>query len=142
MLLSFIAETVADEGLDFVNFENWTGSASEIESSTLSLIADKAKALKHLGIDKMSGATVAGKHTLACFAADIINRSPPLTWLSLYDTNFETSEIEAIQDALTNKKINSLTDIYLYGNQAYFNTDSKCEAWATVLMNQLGLNNV
>ena len=83
----------------------------------------------------MTGATNAGKHAMASFAAEIIRKSPPLTSLNLFNSNLETSDIEAIRVALIEANIRSLTSISLYGNPDYLNTDSKCVAWAAVLRN-------
>ena len=78
---------------------------------------------------------------MATFVVDIIRRCPPLTHLRLvlgqYD--FESNDCAAICSALTDSSIVSLTEIYLSGNLALFDTDTKCIAWANVLKKQSGL---
>ena len=100
---------------------------------TLYSIAIKASALKVLEIQKMSAASEAVKHALATFVATVISRSPPLDDLSLQNNNFESRDIEAIQGALSNSNIRSLTYLYLIGNPAIVDSDRKCLAWADVL---------
>ena len=138
-VLQFIAERIDDGRLTEIKFDNWDGSASEIHAQTLSLIAAKAQALTSLQINSMSGATEAGKHALASFAADIVNQSPLLEYLSLYYTYFESSDLDAVRDALVGRNIGALTKLYLDGNPAGFDSDTKCKAWTAVLRNMSGL---
>ena len=90
----------------------------------------------------MSGATEAGKHALASFVAAAINNSPPVNLLRLFDTNFSSSDMEAIREALISRNVRTLTNIQLYANPTGFDTDAKCLAWSTWLRNLSGLKDL
>ena len=90
----------------------------------------------------MSGATEAGKHALASFVAAAINKSPPMTLLRLFDTNFSSSDMEAIREALIRGNVRTLTNIQLNANPTGFDSDSKCLAWSTWLGSLSGLKDL
>ena len=87
----------------------------------------------------MEAATEEGKQALAAFAVDVISRSPPLTTLKMTESNFDSDSIAEIHDALANAEIASLSTLELSYNSAYFDTNEKCVAWATVLEKLPGL---
>ena len=74
----------------------------------------------------MKSATEAGKHAMATFAQEILRKNSSLTSLKLWDSSFESSDLEAIRVALFESNIRSLTSINLDGYPALFDTEGKC----------------
>ena len=80
----------------------------------------------------MHGATEEGKQALTVFVGDLMRNPPPLTFLSMASSGFDSQSIAAISEAIINANLTSLTWISLANNPAYFDTFGKCVAWAAV----------
>ena len=132
-LLDFLANF--SEGIEEIQFQKWYPTVSSIEKEILNVLAAKsAPTLKSITVKIMQNASEPVRDALAHMVHKIIISDPTqLKFIDLNMANFSPESGEKIREALKLHRLQNMTSLNLIGAASWFDSDEKCQAFASAL---------